>query len=1204
MTLAPLTRQDIQSAAEQRGMDGSVFADQVIGRGLEALAEQPVTLIPLLEAQARGEELPETVAEAYEQACRTLCTETWAEGYVRRQERPAVDNLLEVARWAAAALHFSRSAALAEGEQTQAGELHLDLLAGPGVPGLAPLLPCRRHELLNLTESGLFTPVGQRRWVFAHRSYQEHLAAEFLQTRIAPHARNALLWAGSGSGHHILPDHQEVAARLAVQDPDLFDDLLAHDPWVLLLADLPAMPAPHRRRAVEALLETTRREGLDRLDFSLLKRLDHPDLAEQLEPFLACAAVPDLTYLALAVAAMCRPASLTPALLSLAQDTQVSARLRSFALSSVAEESEKNQETLAQLRHLASDPNPSVAEAALEHLWPQHLQLTEYLDLLPTQRSWTYRPRLESLMDLVTADQIDDALDWAIKALETRSPKALVATLLLARCVRLIAQSKTENLASGEERAGRALAALAAYPELSHTVESRTAFEYLRDALSAAPFLRRRLAAYLLTHSSQDHVLDLSFTPEAGVFPEEDLLHWATQWPHLPQAARRAAQPLISRRQRPDDEQLRHAVEAAVQSDPELQQATAWWDAPLPDWQLRRQKHEEERRRSNTFDKDQFTAALEAARAAEPATVRNAWLTVLAHLYRTADGRRAEQDSILEAVAAAPSCPPDGSVQHDELSAAALHVLITAPVWEAHDLAAWGTAWQEVPELTAALYVPVRDLENAVPDSDVDRWAGWALALATMSVPARDQSAHLSLFEQCVSHADPAFETALKTCLDRLDPHKITELVRFLQMLDETSTLDLVRNWAAQPYRSSQSWAAVTVTLTHLGDSAALSQVKDVVAAGPTRHELARERWIAAVHTLMSFADLPQSWPYVRRAFDEPDVCRDVIDRVAADPGRAHTWPAGVAALNEADLADLYVRLCGREELHRPRPEHEPGVAYRITSEENLHDLADALPQLIADRGTQQAADHLNRLATSTLRYPARLRRLARHTARQAARQHSEPLPAHQLRKLAVDHSLRVISDEAQLLNVVMEALDRVQESLSGPNGMAILLWNRAAAGGGSPMWPMWEEDFSDLVMGLLKIHLAGRRIILNREVQVDRPGAGGGRTDIHVQAADPAHDAEPFTVVIECKGCWNRELPTALTEQLVDRYLRRPRTAGIFLIGFFDCDLWDPQQRPRCSPGHTRQQIEHEQQQLARQQHATVHARVLDCRPPGAQID
>lgn len=198
MTLEPLTWQDVESAAGQRGLEGAAFAEQVSGRGLVALAEQPVTLIPLVEAQAEGEELPKTVAEAYDQACRRLCTETWPQGFVQRQERPAVDHLLEVARWAAAALQFGRSPALTDREPILEGELHLDGLSGPAILGVVPQLECRRRELLHLTESALLTPVGQRRWVFAHRSYQEHLAAQYLRDRIAPAVRSELLWAGSG----------------------------------------------------------------------------------------------------------------------------------------------------------------------------------------------------------------------------------------------------------------------------------------------------------------------------------------------------------------------------------------------------------------------------------------------------------------------------------------------------------------------------------------------------------------------------------------------------------------------------------------------------------------------------------------------------------------------------------------------------------------------------------------------------------------------------------------------------------------------------------------------------------------------------------------------------------------------------------------------------------------------------------------------
>ncbi|MEU6323408.1 hypothetical protein [Streptomyces sp. NPDC047009] len=92
--------------------------------------------------------------------------------------------------------------------------------------------------------------------------------------------------------------------------------------------------------------------------------------------------------------------------------------------------------------------------------------------------------------------------------------------------------------------------------------------------------------------------------------------------------------------------------------------------------------------------------------------------------------------------------------------------------------------------------------------------------------------------------------------------------------------------------------------------------------------------------------------------------------------------------------------------------------------------------------------------------------------------------------------------------------------------------------------------------------------------------------------------------MVIECKGCWNPGLPTALADQLVARYLRRPGTAGIFLVSFFDYDLRSSAQQPRCSARHTGLQIEREQQELAAQHKSLVQARVLDCRPSGIQQD
>ena len=48
------------------------------------------------------------------------------------------------------------------------------------------------------------------------------------------------------------------------------------------------------------------------------------------------------------------------------------------------------------------------------------------------------------------------------------------------------------------------------------------------------------------------------------------------------------------------------------------------------------------------------------------------------------------------------------------------------------------------------------------------------------------------------------------------------------------------------------------------------------------------------------------------------------------------------------------------------------------------------------------------------------------------------------------------------------------------------------------------------------------------------------------------------MTLVIEVKGCWNRELRSAMRTQLADRYLSASRRYGIYLPVWFGPAHWD----------------------------------------------
>jgi hypothetical protein len=88
---------------------------------------------------------------------------------------------------------------------------------------------------------------------------------------------------------------------------------------------------------------------------------------------------------------------------------------------------------------------------------------------------------------------------------------------------------------------------------------------------------------------------------------------------------------------------------------------------------------------------------------------------------------------------------------------------------------------------------------------------------------------------------------------------------------------------------------------------------------------------------------------------------------------------------------------------------------------------------------------------------------------------------------------------------------------------------------------------------------LSGERgIIFHREVQITHPAAptGGQRTDVHVNAVVQHRDAaaETLTAIVEVKGCWNRDVKTALETQLVDDYLLGTGNRyGIYLVVWFE---------------------------------------------------
>ena len=228
---------------------------------------------------------------------------------------------------------------------------------------------------------------------------------------------------------------------------------------------------------------------------------------------------------------------------------------------------------------------------------------------------------------------------------------------------------------------------------------------------------------------------------------------------------------------------------------------------------------------------------------------------------------------------------------------------------------------------------------------------------------------------------------------------------------------------------------------------------------------------------------------------------------------------------------------------------------------ENISEWRDGVLRHHQNRGTFEAWRQIERVAEELPELRETLK-WTLYQARAEARRRTwrPPEPEHVL-ALAARPTARLVQNGDQLLAVLVESLGRLEEKLQGETPMAPALWNQV----GNSYRPKEEDWFSDFVKLHLQEVLRGRRVVLNREVVI-RKGEGKGRgerTDIQVDAVVPGSDPAMFdlvSVIVEAKGCWSRELDTAMEEQLAGRYLADNPTCrhGLYLVGWFNCAQWD----------------------------------------------
>jgi hypothetical protein len=432
--LAPLRRRDVEAAASIQGIDPDAFFNELYATDAVPFAIKPLTLNLLFSLFERDGRLPRSTIDLYTRGCLKLCEEANASrrdtrrlGSLNPQQR------LRVASRLAAATMLANRYAIWTGSEADGipeEDVRVSALARGREEGDFPAVDITDEAVREVLDTGLFTSRGGDRMGWAHQGYAEFLAALYLvEKAVEPRNLLRLLLHPAGG---LVPQLAVVTSWVASLSKDTRDVLIKAEPLVLLRGDLTGWSAADLAALTASLLIAFEQQGVH--DFvpgigDFYGRLSHPDLAEQLRPYIQDASKNVISRrAAIRIASACKVKELQPELLSLALDAAADPALRAPAVTAVGKVG--GDAAIRQLLPLATgglgpDPQDDIRGNALVILWPRYLSAHDlFADIAHPNEGYvgSYVMFLtRTLPESLSANHLPDALAWAASYIPTAS---------------------------------------------------------------------------------------------------------------------------------------------------------------------------------------------------------------------------------------------------------------------------------------------------------------------------------------------------------------------------------------------------------------------------------------------------------------------------------------------------------------------------------------------------------------------------------------------------------------------------------------------------------------------------------------------------------------------------------------------------------------------------------------------------------------
>ena len=1227
--LAPLRRRDVVIALAANGIDPNEFIPKLFGAQAVAFAIKPLTLKMLIGFYKRDGRLPTSTGDLYRQGCLALCEEpsdsrreTCRRGHLNGRQR------LRVAGRIAVTTMLRHRFAVWNGPETEtpSEDLPAPTVSGAREDGDFPTFTTTDDDVLEVLDTGLFTARGERRMGWAHQTYGEFLAANYLVEKGVP--PQTILKALTHPRGGLIPPLAIIGAWAASLNPELRASLIATDPWTLLRGDLSKWAATDLAALVASLLAYVEQGRFYEYFFGVsetYERLKHPGLAAQLRATLTDRARRPITRRSsLAIAERCELKELQRELLEAALDQTEDPMVRAGAVAALRQcgDASVPVQVLAMLQAgIGSDPHTEIRGYALDLLWPDHITADQLFALLaPSDEHYvgSYAHFLFELPGALTTEHLRPALTWATEYINTSNLMGEFRDKTLADAIMFKAWEAFEDPTltglflepvaarlhqGGALCRGTDVKANEAFVERLRTGTSRRREFVLHlcqrhmDRLAALPyihagFVRSEDFEWLVEispgGSSNTHGLSeeslcsfISFLFHFGNNDQFEVLHPAFQmWPLL-------------------REHFAFLVDGVLIDSTDAAQARA----------LQRQMQEMRERPSLPAIAD-LPAEIAARLAGAEKGEWRAWCWLNLVLMLTPKSP-AIMDGLNYFIAAMPGWAAADEATRRRIVATAQTYLTDAESsvdqWFGKNPMPLHSNDLSAVRAFILLRQESSDSYAAIPQA---AWEKWTPVIVGLRLTLADDTSGETrrLLRDALTKAPAVFVSAVRKMLHMekaearasSDAQALSVAHPFLFLRDIEGCWD-DEGLKVALFDEMQQSDLRPGEYAALMDALLKAEYEPAIEDAVGRIDLLDESAMAIADVLLrraAGAVWPLLWP---KLLAKEGLARAVLIKVAGSFYHSTDFYAGIGADGIADLYLLMVRLFP--------PEADPGpVSGFVEPLQMVTSLRDDAVRWLAAMGTEEAVRALMRLVAERPDIPLLPFELSRGELVMRLKTWS-PLNTKEIFALTDRPGTKLITSAADLLDVLVDALGKFAAELHGAQTPVRDLWDRQ--GHTHVYRPIDENGLSDVIARYLRQELKSKGIFANREVEVSRrPGAPvGQRTDILVNTARHGADGQPFdplSAVIEVKGCWNPELFTALEAQLVRGYmvdLQAP--VGIYLVGWFDRSQWDSEdsrcrQAPRTAIEEVRARLDN--QAAAASSGFFVRAVVLAIRAPGQQ--